>query len=53
VHGNFEVEESMSEKQETAKRGRVALTSGDVLEGQVARLRELFPKSTIYLGKVL
>src|SRR5258708_3173710 len=35
--------ESMSEQQRTVKREHVALTSGDVLEGQVARLRDLFP----------
>jgi adenine-specific DNA-methyltransferase len=33
----------MSEQQRTVKREHVALTSGDVSEGQVARLRELFP----------
>jgi adenine-specific DNA-methyltransferase len=37
-------EESMSEQERTVKRERVALTSGDVSEGQVARLRELFPE---------
>ncbi len=34
----------MSEQERTVKRERVALTSGDVSEGQVARLRELFPE---------
>src|SRR6202166_491886 len=37
-------EESMSEQQRTVKREHVALTSGDVSEGQVARVRELFPE---------
>jgi adenine-specific DNA-methyltransferase len=36
-------EESMSELQRTVKRDHVAVTSGDVLESQVAKLRELFP----------
>jgi adenine-specific DNA-methyltransferase len=36
-------EESMSELQRMAKREHVAVTSGDVLESQVAKLRELFP----------
>jgi adenine-specific DNA-methyltransferase len=34
----------MSEQQQTAKREHVALTSGDVLEGQVAKLRQVFPE---------
>jgi len=34
----------MSEQQRTVKREHMALTSGDVSEGQVARLRELFPE---------
>jgi adenine-specific DNA-methyltransferase len=34
----------MSEQQRTVKRERVAVTSGDVSEGQVAKLRELFPE---------
>ena len=41
----------MSEQQRTVKRERVALTSGDVSEGQVARLRDLFPE-VIVEGKI-
>jgi adenine-specific DNA-methyltransferase len=37
-------EESMSEQLRTVKREHVASTSYDVSEGQVARLRELFPE---------
>src|SRR6266849_7794759 len=36
--------ELMSEQQQAAKREHVASTSGDVLETQVARLREVFPE---------
>jgi adenine-specific DNA-methyltransferase len=42
--GSRNSQESMTEQEPAAKNEHVALTSGDVSESQVARLRELFPE---------